>query len=241
MKILITNDDGIYASGLPALIQWAQSIGDVTVAAPEKEQSGKSHAIELHDGFRITKVNLFPRVTAYAVNSTPADCVRFAVFGLQEKFDLIISGINRGYNIGRDIMYSGTVAAIYEAANLSIPAIAFSTEPAYYANAAEQLPRIYQFFEDNHLLALNDLYNVNIPPTAQTIRITKQGGPYFSDDFVPQQPDYYKPIGKCVHMNKGDLTIDTDAVISGHISITPLQLDRTNVFVYEKLKDIHEK
>jgi len=240
MKILITNDDGIYAAGMPSLVRWAQTIGEVTVAAPEVEQSGKSHAIELHKGFRITKVDLFPDVAAYAVDSTPADCVRFAVFGLQEKFDLVISGINRGYNIGRDIMYSGTVAAAYEAANLSIPAIAVSTEPSYYENAVQQLPRVYDFFVKHRLLEINDVYNVNIPPLACSIRITRQGGPYFSDDFVPQNPDFYRPVGKCVHVNKGELTIDTDAVISGHISVTPLQLDRTSLTLYEKLMPLSE-
>ena len=114
MRILITNDDGMHASQLIPLIKWAQKLGDVTVAVPKFEQSGKSHGIEIHKDFEAKQVELEPGISVWAVDSTPADCVRFAVLGQKMAFDLVLSGVNRGYNIGTDIMYSGTVSAVEE-------------------------------------------------------------------------------------------------------------------------------
>ena len=139
MRILITNDDSISAGQLLPLIRWCQKIGEVTVAVPLVEQSGKSHGIELHSSFTVKEVALAPDITAYAVDSTPADCVRYAVLGRKWDFDLVISGINRGFNIGSDILYSGTVAAVCEANILGLPAIAISTSVPYYENAASHL------------------------------------------------------------------------------------------------------
>ena len=115
MRILITNDDGIEGEGLRHLVNWARRLGEVVVAAPKVEQSAKSHTIEIHKSFEAKKVEYLPGVTAYAVDSSPADCVRLLVLGLEEHFDLVLSGINRGLNVGCDIIYSGTVGAIFEA------------------------------------------------------------------------------------------------------------------------------
>ena len=143
MRILITNDDGIYAEGVLPLVQWAKTKGEVTVVAPKVEQSAKSHGIEIHKAFYAKQVDLFEGVTAWEVDSTPADCVRLAVLGLHMEFDLVISGINRGLNIGRDTMYSGTVSAVFEAGNLGINARAVSTSPEYYKDAAKEMDKIW--------------------------------------------------------------------------------------------------
>ena len=103
MKILITNDDSISASQLLPLIRWCQKLGDVTVIVPKYEQSGKSQSIELHKPFEIKKTML-EDVEVTTVDSSPADCVRYAVLGLKQTYDLVVSGINRGVNMGRDIM-----------------------------------------------------------------------------------------------------------------------------------------
>ncbi len=236
MRILITNDDGIRASQLIPLVQWARKHGEVVVAAPKIEQSGKSHGIEIHKAFEVIKEELIPGVTAYAVDSTPADCVRFAVLGLHEQFDLVISGINRGLNIGSDIMYSGTVSAAMEAAALDIKAVALSTEPKYYEKAVEHLDAVYDYFTANDLFAKHSLYNVNIPSNPGDFRITRQGGPYYSDDFLPQGNDMYLPHGKDIFEAGGTMERDTDAVLRGHyISVMPLTMDRTDLAVYNKL------
>ena len=118
MRILITNDDSITSPILPGLIRWAKTKGDVTVVVPKVEQSGKSQAIEFYHAVEVKEVNLAPDLKVWAMNSTPADCVRFGVLGLHQTYDLVLSGINRGLNVGHDIVYSGTVGAIYEASRL---------------------------------------------------------------------------------------------------------------------------
>ena len=153
MRILITNDDGIRAEQLLPLVRLAKEWGEVTVVAPLYEQSAKSHGIEIHKPFTAEKVELEEGVTAYAVDSSPADCVRFMVLGLGEQFDLVLSGINRGLNVGSDIMYSGTVAAVFEAANLGMKAIAVSTEPKAISVAWEELDRVWEYFCKHELLA----------------------------------------------------------------------------------------
>ena len=206
MNILITNDDSVTASQLLPLIRWCQKLGDVTTVVPMVEQSGKSHGIEIHKPFAYRQVELAPGVTVTAVDSTPADCVRFAVLGLKKQYDLVISGINRGFNIGADVMYSGTVAAVIEAA----------------------------------VLGLHGIYNINIPPQPKGIRFAHQGGPYYSDDFLLDGNGMCRPLGKCVYEDSHDLSLDTDAVMGGYITIMPLTVNMTDMDVYEKLKSMNE-
>ncbi len=237
MKILITNDDGVNAEQLLPLIKWCQRLGEVTVFVPKYEQSGKSHGFGMN-AFEAKPVELEPGITVWTVDSTPADCVRFAVLALGLSFDLVISGVNRGLNVGRDIMYSGTVAAASEAVNLGMKAIALSTTPRNYSRATEQLDRIFAFLRQHDLLAVHDLYNVNIPADPRGIRITRQGGPYYSDDFPAMGDDRYQPKGKPIWTDSGNDTLDTDATFHGYITITPLTIDRTHWTVYQKLEGL---
>ena len=239
MRILITNDDGIYAPGVLPLVKWAQSKGEVMVVAPKVEQSAKSHGIEIHKSFEAKKVDLLPGVTAWAVDSTPADCVRLAILGFHEKFDLVISGINRGLNIGRDIMYSGTVSAVFEAGNLDTSAMAVSTTPEYYAHAVEQMDRVWDFVMGKALFSKNLMYNINIPTGgSDTFRITRQGSNYYSDDFRPEENDMYHPCGKDVFAPSGSNELDTDAVLVDKvISVMPLTLDRTDLALFRALRE----
>ena len=163
MKILITNDDGLFAPGIVPLVEFAKTLGEVTVVAPLVEQSGKSHAIEFKKPYEIKKQDIFEGVRAYSCDSTPADCVRFGINGLKEKYDLVLSGINCGVNLGVDMIYSGTVAAIFEAAYWGTNAIALSTYPDTLTDASSQLSRIYRYIKENKLFDLNPIYNVNIP------------------------------------------------------------------------------
>ena len=241
MRILITNDDGIQGEGLLHLTKWAQSLGEVVVAAPMVEQSAKSHTIEIHKAFRAEKVDYLPGVTAWAVDSSPADCVRLLVLGMHEKFDLVLSGINRGLNVGSDIMYSGTVAAVFEAAALGLPAIAVSTEPKAIHTAWQELDRIWAYIQENRLLEAHSAYNVNIPLEAGDIRITTQGGPYYSDDFLPEENGFYRPKGKPVYVFRDKENLDTESVLTRkEISIMPLTTMRVDAPVYEKLKALNQ-
>ena len=235
MNILIVNDDGIGAAQLPALVKWAQKHGQVTVIAPKVEQSGKSHGIEIHKSFSLEAVDLVECAECYALDSTPADCVRYAILGMKRQFDLVISGINRGLNVGADIMYSGTVGAVCEAVNLGVKALAFSTSPTYYSKAVEHLDEIYAYISTHKLLEINDFYNVNIPDDPKKIVITHQGGPYYSDEFTLKD-GMVSPHGIDVFTACQDDTVDTDCVLRcGNISIMPLALERTNYRVFEQL------
>ena len=234
MRILITNDDSVSAAQLPNLIRWCQKLGEVTVVVPEFEQSGKSHGIQLMHAFKAEQ-RMLEEFQVWTVDSTPADCVRFAVMGLHMEFDLVISGVNRGCNMGLDVMYSGTVAAIYEAAALGIPAVALSVPYPNYENATDHLDMVWDYFTENKLMEKHTLYNVNIPLNPKGICITRQGVPYYTDDFDPREGTLYMPVGRCIRENKGDLTVDTDCVVSGYISITPMTLTRTDMAVFNLL------
>ena len=235
MRILLTNDDGLRAEGLIPLIRWCRKLGEVIPVVPKVEQSGKSHSIEIHKPFEVKQVQLAPDITAWSVDSTPADCVRIAVLCMGMEFDLVVSGVNRGMNLGRDMMYSGTVAAASEAVNLGMNALALSTNPENYDHATDALDTVWAYIQENDLFRHNRLYNVNMPASPKGIRITRQGGPYYSDDFPYIGNDLYKPMGKPIWEDSGDDTLDTDAVMHGYISISPLTIDRTNWDVYRKL------
>lgn len=239
MRILVTNDDSVSAAKLPSLIRWCQKLGEVTAVVPEFEQSGKSHGIQLIHPFKAEK-RMLEDMEIWTVDSTPADCVRFAVMGLKMEFDLVISGVNRGCNMGLDVMYSGTVAAIYEAAALGIPAVAFSVPYPNYETATDHLDMVWDYFTKHQLMEKHSLYNVNIPVNPKGICITRQGGPYYTDDFDPRENNLYMPVGRCVHENHGDLSLDTDCVVSGYVSITPMTLGRTDMAVYQLLQDSHK-
>ncbi len=241
MRFLITNDDSIESKVLPPLAKWVSQFGEVIVIAPKQEQSGKSHGIELHRPLEVLESNLIPGIRAYTVDSTPADCVRFGVIGLNQTYDLVISGINKGLNIGLDIAYSGTAGAVFEAACLGIPAVAVSTDPGDFTSALEHLDMIRDFFVRNDLLGKNSIYNINIPLNSRGIRITRQGGPYYSDDFFHQGGNLYKQMGKCVFTDSGNDELDTDAVMHGYISIMPLTINKTNMEVFQTLSSLNKE
>lgn len=239
MRILITNDDGIEALGIKLLVEWAKKLGEVTVVAPKVEQSGKSHGIELVHPIEVLDRSDLYGVEAFSVDSTPADCVRFGILGMKRKYDLVLSGINKGANLGKDIVYSGTVGAIFEAVALDHKALAFSTFPDTLEAAATYLDDAYFFIEENNLLRLNPIYNINIPENAVGVKITRQGASYFADEFVPignnmySQRGYYTP-----DKDRNDLTLDAVAVNHGYISVTPMQNDRTEIDIFKRLNNI---
>ncbi len=240
MKILLTNDDGIHAPGLQHLLDFVKTIGEVTVVAPLEQQSGKSQAIELHRPYSVKAVDLPGAARALSVDSTPADCVRFAILGLCEHFDLVISGINRGFNVGEDIAYSGTVGAVYEAARQGVKAIAMSADLPGFESAAAHIGEVYDYIMKNDLLSHTNILNVNFPMEVKGIRITRQGYPMYVDDFVKVGEDLYEPRLRCIYADDKDLDIDTDCVMNSFVSITPLHRDNTNDKAYEIMKKLND-
>ena len=239
MRILITNDDGYSAEGIRALALWARRLGDVTVIAPKVEQSGMSHAIDFTRPIEIKEVDEIPGVRTIYVDSTPADCIRYGIMGRGESYDLVLSGINRGVNMGVDIVYSGTVGAIFEAGRLGHKAIAFSTYVDTIQDAAAQLDEIWGFIEKHRLLDHADLLNVNVPKASKGIKVTRQGSAYFSDDFIRRDGDMFEQVGhKIEDICPEDMTRDTVATEAGYTTITPLMITRTDMAAFEMLKNL---
>lgn len=239
MRILITNDDGIESSVLPIFARWAMNYGQVTVVAPKYEQSGKSQAIDFRRHSEVKKVDLGVDCDTFYMDSTPADCVRFAVLGLHKEYDIVFSGINKGYNLGDDISYSGTVGAICEAARLGMKGIAFSTDFSTFDYAVKHIDMAYKFIIDNNLLSHTDLLNVNFPTAVpKGICVTKQGGMFYSDEFILLDDGLYMQTGEPVSYDGDDLTFDIHAIANEYISVTPITCNKTNISAYETLKDL---
>ena len=234
MKILISNDDGYLAPGLVALAAALTPIAEITVVAPDSNRSGASNALTLDRPLSVQRAaNGF-----YFVNGTPSDCVHIALTALmKEKPDLIVSGINQGQNMGDDTLYSGTVAAATEGFLFGIPAIAFSQVDKgwAYVDVAAQIARdlIEKKFDE---LPVPFLLNVNIPnlPYDQLkgVRKTRLGKRHAAEPVIhmldPHGRDIYwiGPPGAVKDASSGT---DFDAVSKAYISITPLQIDLTNV------------
>lgn len=232
MRILITNDDGIEAEGLKHLVNWAKTKGEVSVFAPKTQQSAKSHSINIHGSYEVKKVDIFKGIEAYSVDSTPADCVRIAVLGMKKQFDLVLSGINCGPNLGGDIHYSGTVGACYEGAMCGIKSIAVSAAFNNFDNAVKNIDRVFNEIQSRRMFDFAEIVNVNFPEKGDEILITKMGPTIYSDEFEFLPDGTAMPKLVCLYTGTKNLELDTDAVMTGHISITPLLCDLTDNTAY---------
>lgn len=236
MTFLITNDDGIESEGLLALVKWAVTRGEVIVAAPKKEQSARSHSISIKIPFEVIEVPYpIEGVRAISVDSSPADCIRAALDYLKIKVDVVFSGVNRGYNIGREIAYSGTDGAIFEAAYQGTKAVAWSCKNGHIDTAKQHFDRIWDYILDNKLFDYNNLYNVNIPIVPGDIVITSQGASYRIDHYDELGDNVIKNRRVAIEKTNDNIDNDVDAVLNDKISITPLSLERTNFVALEKL------
>ena len=188
-RILLTNDDGIYSKGIYALWEAMKEIGEVTVLAPNTEKSAVGHSITISDPIRIEPCTRHGNFKGYAVNGTPADCVKIAIGSfLDKKPDIVVSGINVGANVGANILYSGTVSAAAEGTMLGVPSIAFSLN-TFKANNYELSKEVVLKMTKNildHGLPKGTLLNVNIPnceiSECNGYKVTSQGDDYFLDD-----------------------------------------------------------
>ncbi|MCM8812971.1 MAG: 5'/3'-nucleotidase SurE [Candidatus Omnitrophica bacterium] len=238
MRILLTNDDGIHADGLLALYQALRRRHAVTVCAPEAEQSAVGHAISLSRPLRVKDVRKNGRFYGYAVDGTPADCVKIAVRTiLKQRPDLVVSGINHGPNLGSDVLYSGTVSAATEGVILGIPSLAFSLA-AYgrldFRVAAGIAAALVGRATRLHMPS-GTLLNVNIPAVGRKkirgIAVTTQGISCYAENFVrrtdPRGRVYYWLTGKARWRRKPEDS-DITAIEDNYVSVTPLQFDLTD-------------
>lgn len=253
MNILIANDDGVFALGIQALALALAPLGRVVVVAPESERSGFSSALTLDRPLRPIKI----ASDVWAVNGTPADCVYLSMNGLFDfEFDLVVSGINSGANLGDDVLYSGTVGAAFEGRLMKQPAIAVSLagpnvraydDPKDYQLAAQW---VHDFIVAGlPTLPPRHIFNINIPdvPKFQGAKITYQGRRSQSKPIT----SHVDPRGRQVYWiglsgeavadpQKGFTEIESDffAVANGYVSITPIQMDATN---YDILTSLHSQ
>lgn len=247
--ILVTNDDGIASPGIKILAEMLGPMGDVYVVAPESEQSAVAHALTLH---RPLKVERSGKKTFY-INGTPTDCVIIAVNKiLDQKPDIIVSGINNGANLGDDITYSGTVAAAIEGTLLGIPSIAVSLvrndNHSGYRTLVSRFKAAANFAKEiagkvlNNGLPADTLLNVNVPFSEEMrgVKITKQGKLVYDNGIQevhdPRGRKCYWIGGGVPQWEPGENT-DFEAVQGGYISVTPVHLDLTN---YEALAYLKE-
>ena len=247
LRILVSNDDGIDAPGIYALVQAMKKVGVVTVVAPHKQQSAVGHAITMNQPLRVKKHMKNGEFFGYAVEGTPADCVKLAIRSLlKAKPDIVVSGINHGSNTAINVLYSGTVSAATEGTVLGVPSFAVSLttygEPDFRF-AAKFAARLAKLVVTEGLPS-GVLLNVNVPPVPEArIRgtiVTRLGKTRWDDSFLarrdPINEQYYWLTGKIEILDK---SMDTDhiAVINNYVSITPIQYDLTDYPMLDILKN----
>jgi 5'-nucleotidase len=247
VRILLTNDDGITSRGLMAAKQALDTVGEVSVIAPDSNRSAVGRGITIDRSLMVTEVELRDGSVGFATDGTPVDCVRFADLGLVgERPDLIVAGINYGVNLGDDVTYSGTVAAAFEGIVLGIPAVAVSQqspeaglhfrrqEDYDFAPAAGFLPTLVRAIADRGLAA-GTILNVNAPPPpVRGVRVARLGRRIYRDRLELESDE----AGRRRYRIYGDDPsyhdeADTDfrAVAEGRIAVTPIHLDLTSVDV----------
>lgn len=243
MKILISNDDGVYAKGINQLAQILSHIAQVTVVAPDRNRSGASNSLTLHRPIRIKNIS----DDIVSVEGTPTDCVHLAITGLlSESFDMVISGINEGANLGDDVFYSGTVAAAMEGRFLGYPAIAISLaidndEYHYYETAASIAKELVLRLSKDPLPA-QTILNVNVPnlPLSQIrgYEVTRLGKRHCAEKTIKSTDPRNHPVYWLglpgLEEDAGPGT-DFHTIKMGYVSITPLQLDLTHYSAFDQL------
>lgn len=241
--ILVTNDDGVHSPGLMALARAMREIGDAIVIAPDRERSAVGHALTMHRPVRVEKL----REHVYSTDGTPTDCIAVGLGKiLPRKPDLIVSGINKGANLGDDITYSGTVSAAIEGTIFGINSIAFSlmlddTSAAHY-ETAQHFAHSTARFVLSQSLPYDTLLNVNVPnmplKLVKGVKFTRQSKRIYNEAIheirSPWGEIFYWIGGGKPYWEHGEDT-DTNAVMSGFISITPIHLDLTNSSAIEWL------
>jgi 5'-nucleotidase len=244
MRLLITNDDGILATGMECLIAAAEPLGEVTVVAPDREQSATSHSLTLHHPVRPVRRG----ERRWQVDGTPTDCVMLALEALMpDRPDFVLSGINHGQNMGEDVLYSGTVAAAMEGLALGVPSIAISFAGGDLRTDVSRLKEQVKVLTPvlKHLTSLAEfprdtLFNVNLPPVdaeaVKGIKLTRLGRRVYSQSVAPMKD----PWGRQIYwIGGGEITwtgepdSDFRAIQDGYISVTPLHLDLTHFDVLQ--------
>lgn len=250
--ILVTNDDGIVAPGIRALVEVASELGEVVVVAPDSPQSGKGHAITIHDPIRLKHVKVFPGIEAWECSGTPVDCVKLAkhVVLKNRKIDLCVSGINHGSNASINIIYSGTLSAAMEASLEGIKSIGFSLlDYSFEANFEPGKPWVKRVMQNALAPAFPEgkLLNVNIPNlpanAIRGLRVCRQADARWVEEFLegrdPNNQPYYWLTGKFVNDDTGEDT-DVWALENGYVSVVPSMHDLTDYTALKNMQNMEQ-
>ncbi len=244
--ILVTNDDGIDADALPPLADALAKVGEVEIIVPERNWSGASHSITLFRPLRVRPTKLRTGHAAFMTDGSPTDCVRLAALGfLRHKPDLIVSGINRGANMGDDITYSGTVAAAMEGLLSSIPSIAISIG-AFGGDTDYGPAASFAALLAGNILARglppDTLLNINVPALPRDriagVEVTRLGKRTYRDQLIERLDPYGNPyywVGGPAVSEESEPGTDVAAMRAGKISVTPIMLDMTNHRLLDEL------
>jgi 5'-nucleotidase len=246
MKILLTNDDGVFAKGIETLYTALSADHEVTVVAPETEQSAVGHAITWLEPLRVNMVNRNGHFFGYALKGTPADCVKIAIAELMNPPpEIVVSGINLGANVGVNVIYSGTVSAATEAAVFGVPSIAVSVDsfqPVDFSACADFVKKLVPIVGKQGLPP-GICLNVNIPnlpaEKIRGVRVTRQGNlrclERYDRRIDPRNHVYYWLTNTSVQQDENPES-DSHALMEGYISVTPIHHDLTNYPMLEKLR-----
>ena len=253
MRILLTNDDGIHAEGIDALVRALSAEHELVVAAPDSERSGASHSLTFSTPIRMREArnwnDLPDSVRAYAINGTPVDCVKLACGNLDFQPDLVLSGINIGQNIGTDVFYSGTVSAAFEGALLDIPSIAVSIAsftPKNIGAAAEAMRRMLKWCV-SEVFVISRFLNINIPDLPlESMRGVKwaplsrqEYDKTYIERLDPHDRRYYWiPSGRAERSGAKEEDTDERWVLEGYIAVTPLKTDITDEERLNQLRQV---
>lgn len=237
VKILLSNDDGIYAQGLRTLYQAVKDFGEVRVVAPDRNRSGASNSLTLTSPLRVK--NIEPNF--WSVEGTPTDCVHLALTGLYDDLpDIVISGINEGANLGDDILYSGTVAAATEGRSLGLPSVAISLAGIqYFETAAWAIQKLLRQIIQKPLQS-QTILNVNVPDVPlnllRSFEVTRLGSRHVAEPVIksqdPRGHDIYWVGAAGLEADAGPGT-DFHAIANRHVSLTPLKIDLTDYKQFE--------
>ena len=235
-RFIVTNDDGVFAPGIMALVEALRPLGTVQVVAPASNQSASGHKKTLFRDIEVEEVTMADGTPAHAVNSAPADCIALCGLGLCEwPPQLVVSGINRGANMGQDVTYSGTVTAALEATIHGVPALAISKEVlthdeaddvTEYQHAAHLAAQVASRILERSLPPFTVL-SLNVPAVeSKGMRLTRQGVRIYNDVLMRNGP-YYQIAGDPPTGDVDEVGTDLWAVHRGYASLTPLHLDLT--------------
>ena len=247
--ILVTNDDGINAPGIAALVEAAAEFGKLIIIAPDKPQSGMGHAITVNHPLRLQKSQLFPEHDTYFCTGTPVDCVKLGIYEiLKKKPDLLISGVNHGGNTSTNVLYSGTMSAAVEGAIEGIPSIGFSLDDhdfeADFEGSKKVVRKVIEHVLESKMPA-NICYNVNIPACKpdqlKGVKIARGARAFWEDRFDKRKDqfnrEYYWLTGTFANHDDGHDT-DLKALEDNYASLVPIHYDMTAYHIIKDLKNI---